>query len=300
MPVTRASGRPSYEGHVAINGAQLYCRTIGEGPPMLVLHGGPDFDHTYLLPELDRLADSFSLVYYDQRGRGRSTGDVSPAEVDIASEIEDLDAVCSWFGLESVAVLGHSWGGVLAMEAATRLPDRVSHLLLLNSAPGSAADWAVLREEMRRQRPAGDVERMQAIAATGAYRAGDLDAETEYYRLHFRSTLREPDLLDRLLPRLRAHFSPESALQARAIELKLYEETSNSPGYDVLAQLAELETPTLVLVGEHDFVPVALAARMAEAIPQARLSVLPCGHFAYLERPEDVYEQVVAALLASS
>jgi proline iminopeptidase len=50
----------------------LFCRDVGEGPPILVLHGGPDFDHAYLLPELDRLADSFRLLYYDQRGRGRS------------------------------------------------------------------------------------------------------------------------------------------------------------------------------------------------------------------------------------
>jgi len=53
-------------------GTSLYARMIGSGPPVIVLHGGPDFDHGYLLPDLDRLADSFRLIYYDQRGRGRS------------------------------------------------------------------------------------------------------------------------------------------------------------------------------------------------------------------------------------
>src|SRR5262245_38949409 len=59
------------EGYVSLPGAELYYRVIGRGHPILILHGGPDFDHTYLLPEMDRLSESFRLIYYDQRGRGR-------------------------------------------------------------------------------------------------------------------------------------------------------------------------------------------------------------------------------------
>src|SRR5215207_9810663 len=151
------------EGHVLTDRARLYYRAIGEGRPIIVLHGGPDFDHHYLVPELDRLAASFRLVYYDQRGRGRSAGDVRPDEVGIDSDVEDVERVRRHFGLDSVAVLGHSWGGLLAMEYATRHPERVSHLILANTAPASAEDWLVLRRELLRARPAGDVERMQAI-----------------------------------------------------------------------------------------------------------------------------------------
>lgn len=93
------------------DGHRLFCRDVGVGHPIVVLHGGPSFDHTYLLPELDRLADAFRLVYYDQRGRGRSAQGVRPEDVSLRSEIDDLDRVRSHFGLESVAVLGNSWGG---------------------------------------------------------------------------------------------------------------------------------------------------------------------------------------------
>jgi pimeloyl-ACP methyl ester carboxylesterase len=78
------------EGYVRADGAWLYCRDIGEGPPVIVLHGGPDFDHTYLLPEFDRLADSCHLIYFDQRGRGRSAEGVQPDDVTIASEVDDI------------------------------------------------------------------------------------------------------------------------------------------------------------------------------------------------------------------
>jgi proline iminopeptidase len=203
---------------VPTNGSRLYYRAVGEGQPIIVLHGGPDFDHHYLLPEMDRLADSFRLIYYDQRGRGRSAGKVEPDEVSIDSEIADLDSVRRHFGLDSVAVLGHSWGGVLAMEYAARHPDRVSHLILVNTAPASAEDFVVFREHLRRTRPAGDVERMQEIASSARYQAGDLEAEAEYYRIHYRVTLREPERLEKLIGRLRTQFTEESVLAARAIE----------------------------------------------------------------------------------
>src|SRR6476646_9610544 len=57
------------ESRIPIRHASLYARDIGRGQPIIVLHGGPDFDHSYLLPDLDRLSDAFRLIYYDQRGR---------------------------------------------------------------------------------------------------------------------------------------------------------------------------------------------------------------------------------------
>ena len=271
----------------------LFCRDVGDGPPIVVLHGGPDFDHTYLLPELDRLAESFRLIYYDQRGRGRSASGVRPEDVDLRSEIDDVDRVRSHFGLESVAVLGHSWGGVLAMEYAIRHSERVSQLILLNTAPASAGDWRVLREEFGRRRPAADVEEMAAIAATDAHRRGDPDAEAAYNRIHFRMTLRRPDLLEALVARLRANSTADGVLLSRAIEHRLHDETSRSAGWDLFPALRELDVPTLVLHGEHDFIPAELAAQIADAVPGARFAVLPgCGHFTYLEAPEAVFGEV--------
>ena len=126
-------------GYVQVDGARLYYRDVGTRRPILVLHGGPDFDHHYLLPEMDRLADSFRLIYDDQHGRGRSAEGVraggcqrqlrrggprprsKPPRVGTRRPPRSL-----------------VWGGVLAMEYATRHPERVSRLILMNTAPGSA------------------------------------------------------------------------------------------------------------------------------------------------------------------
>ena len=115
-------------------------REIGSGRPVIVLHGGPDFDHSYLLPDLDRLSNSYRLIYYDQRGRGRSAAGVRPEDVTLASEIADLETIREHFSLDSMILLGHSWGTVLALEYARRHPERVSHLILMNPAPVSAVE----------------------------------------------------------------------------------------------------------------------------------------------------------------
>jgi proline iminopeptidase len=288
-----------HEEHVAVDGARLFVRHTGRGLPLLVVHGGPDFDHAYLLPELDQLATAFRVICYDQRGRGRSSGGVSAEDVTIESEIDDLDAVRRHLGVETIAILGHSWGCLLALEYTARHSERVSHLVLLNPAPASHADLLHFRAARASDDPA-DEARMQAIAATQAYASGDIATEAEYYRIHFRHAFGRVDALDDVVSRLRTHFTPEDIVKARAIEERLYAQTWRRPDYDVLPALGDIHVPTLVVHGDRDLIPSACARRIADAIPGARFVLLEdCGHFSCLERPDDV-RRAIEALLAGS
>jgi proline iminopeptidase len=178
------------------------------------------------------------------------------------------------------------------MEYATRNPDRVSRLILMNTAPASHADRTRFREQ-RQASEAENLAKMRAIAATREYAEGEIEAEAEYYRAHFGTTLRQPDHLAGVISRLRSHFTPETILKARAIEDRLYTQTWLLPEYDLLTKLRQLRTPTLVIHGDHDFVPLECAKNVAEAVPGARLVVLnECGHFAYLERPTEVLNAI--------
>jgi proline iminopeptidase len=277
------------EGYAQVQDAQLYYREIGRGQPIIVIHGGPTFDHNYLLPDMDRLSGSFRLIYYDQRGRGKSGGNVQPEQVSLQSEIQDLEDLREYFHLDSVAVLGHSWGGLLAMEYATRHPQHVSHLLLLNTAPASHNDLVLFQQELRNN----DLDKKEALAATAKYQAGDLETDAEYYRIHFRATVRQPELLERVVRSLRLSVTPEGICKARAIMQRLYDETWLLSDYSLLPKLSRLAIPTLVISGDYDFVPAACADHIAQAIPRARLVVLKdCGHFSYLECPEQVRKEI--------
>ncbi len=131
---------------VELNGVRLYTRRAGDGPPVVVLHGGPGAHHDYLLPQYDRLARGRALLYYDQRGGGRSP---VPREVSVGwrEHVSDLEALRAHWGLERLVLLGYSWGGLLAVLYALEHPDRVARLALVSSAPVTAA-W---RDEFERR-----------------------------------------------------------------------------------------------------------------------------------------------------
>jgi proline iminopeptidase len=279
------------ESRIPVGEAALYSREIGRGQPIIVLHGGPDFDISYLLPDLDRLADTFRLIYYDQRGRGRSADQVAPEDVTLASEVDDLDQVRKHFHLESAALLGHSWGAVLALEYAVRHPERVSHLILMNPAPASRNDLVVFRKAYERSLGA-DLERQKEIVGSAAYREGDPEAVAARYRLHFKPALARPEDYERLMARMKASFirqGKQGIVKARAVEDRLMADTWQMAGYDLMPKLQTLKIPTLVIAGDHDFIPVEIATHIAKAIPNARSVTLKnCGHFTYMECAGDV------------
>jgi proline iminopeptidase len=274
------------EARVPVGDTALFARDIGRGRPLIVLHGGPDFDQAYLQPELDELADTYRLIYYDQRGRGKSSDNVRPDDVTLASDLDDLDAVRRHFRLDSPVLLGHSWGTVLALEFALRHPTRVSHLVLMNPAPVSQPQVATLRQSYLAQL-GSDMDRQREIQAGAAYKEGDPDAVAARYRIHFKHALQQPDHYERLMARMSAGFrrqGKEGILKAWAVEERLYRDTWALTGYDLLPKLRLLRIPTLVIVGEQDFIPPAIAGEIAQAVPDATLVAVPnCGHFAYLE-----------------
>src|SRR6267143_1850997 len=135
------------ETTVELNGVRLYTRRVGHGPPVVVLHGGPGAHHDYLLPQYDRLAEGGRvLLYYDQRGGGRSP---VPRDVPVGwrEQVADLEALRGHWELDRLTIVGYSWGGLLALLYALEHPDRIARLALVSSAPVTAA-W---RDEFERR-----------------------------------------------------------------------------------------------------------------------------------------------------
>ena len=277
--------------------ARLYVREVGSGRPLVVVHGGPDFNHRYLLPELDRLAECCRVVYYDQRGRGRSFAVGAAIEVTMQSEVDDLDGVRRRLGLDTVALLGHSWGALVAMEYALAFPEEVSHLIVMNPAPASPDDAAILRECLRAARSAEQSVMISALVSDPGFQAGDIEADAAYYRIHFAAAFQRSGLLEVLVARLRRDFTADGVVAARTIEQRLYEQTWDCDDYDLLTRLQRVRVPTLVIHGDADLIPVEVARHIAEAIPGARLEVLDdCGHFAYLDQPERTEDAITGFL----
>jgi proline iminopeptidase len=123
---------------MSIRGISLNVKIIGHGYPLVLMHGGPGAD-LYTLMSFRPCADHFTLVFYDHRCNGHSAG-AEVASLTMENLTADADALRQALGFEKWAVLGHSFGGYVALEYALRYPKNLSHLLLVDS--GGDNRWA--------------------------------------------------------------------------------------------------------------------------------------------------------------
>jgi proline iminopeptidase len=273
------------EAMVPVRGIELFTRRVGAGPAAVVLHGGPGAHHDYLLPGFDALADGRELVYYDQRGGGRS-----PVGRDVpvgwTEQVGDLEALRAHWGLDRLTLVGYSWGGLLALLYALEHPERVERLALVSPAP----TWRGAREEFER---------------VFAQRNVDPAFQEERRRLR-ESGLRERDpaaFQQRIFELSVApyFFDPvrAAALTPFRVTGRTQQEVWQSLGdYDLRPRLPELRgVPAVVLHGEEDPIPIA-AARTAAELIGAEFHPLPrCGHVPYVEAFEE-FRTVVGRFLA--
>ncbi len=275
-------------GLQALNGTELYVRTMGQGDPIIVVHGGPMLEHGYLLPHLSALADTHELIFYDQRLSGRSSAEVPGGSVRMTDFVADLEALRVASGHERVHVMGHSFGGRIAMEYALAHPVRVRSLLLLDAMPPTAALWQ--EEEAALTMPDGMQAEIGKITASEAYTSGDGAAYTELMRLVFSIQFHDPKLASGL------DFYRAPDLEARAENYaRLMPDLQD---FDLLPQLAGLQARTLVLYGADEPAATISGPRLDAAIPDSTLVIIPeAGHFPMVEQPA-AFLKAVRAFLA--
>jgi pimeloyl-ACP methyl ester carboxylesterase len=145
-----------------LNDTELFYVEVGEGLPCLVMHGGLGGDHSSLHPWLDPLGDVMRLVYYDHRGNGRS-GRPRSDSITFEQLCADADALREHLGFEEIAVLGYSFGGLVALEYALRYPERISHLILLDTAPTFDYEEEI---EANARRKGATQEQLEALGAS--------------------------------------------------------------------------------------------------------------------------------------
>jgi proline iminopeptidase len=257
-----------------VNGVQLFERRIGDGPPTVVLHGGPGAHHDYLLPGFDALAKGRELIYYDQRGGGQSP--VSrETPVGWREQVGDLEELRRLWRIERLTLAGYSWGGLLALLYAVEHPDRVQRLALVSPAPA----WKEARLEFERR-----------------FTERNLSPELQQKRAALReSGLRERDPAGYAQRMFELSVTPYFSNPERARDLtpfritgRTQQEVWSSLGdYDLRPKITRLSVPSMVLLGEDDPIPRDSAATVAGLL-RAQLHLLPrCGHVPYVEAFEE-------------
>ena len=231
-----------------------------ERPVAFLLHGGPGGDHSGFKPGFSPLAERMQLIYVDHRGQGRSAR--GPKETyTLDNNVEDLEALRRYLGLEQVVVIGVSYGGMVALAYASRYPESVSHLIAVVTSPSYR--FLERAKEILAERGTDEQRAMGDILWAGAFE--DEEQLKQYYAV--------------MGPLYSLKHDPEKAAESRARGIRSVDAINQGFGgflrtYDLTGDLHKVTAPTLVIGGRHDWIcPPELSEEIARLIPHADLRI---------------------------
>ncbi len=278
---------PRESGFTTSTAVPLYWTAYGAvgAPRLLLLHGGPGAHHDYMLPQMLRLAGSHELIFYDQRGGGRSKTNSREA-ITWQTHADDLRALVSEFGVEPVSLLGYSWGAMLALlyaltayeDAASSPPQR---MVLMSPAPLTREYRSEYEDEFDRRMAGNNVRTLREELATSGLRERDPAAHRQRgFELSVAGFFADPARARDLTP-----FKVTGRVQQSVWE--------SLGDFDILPRLSAIQCPTLILHGRADPIPLASSEAAARIMPNAKLVVLDSsGHVPYVEQPEELFSAI--------
>jgi proline-specific peptidase len=260
---------------------RIFVEDVGDGFPLILLHGGPGLDHTMFRPWLDPLADEFRLLYVDERGQGGSDR-VDPAMLTLSVWARDVDLLAEALELERFALLGHSFGAIIATEHAIELGTAAGYVI-----SGGGDSSAALEADVNAA--------LEALGDDGAAIAKSWEDE--------KTVQTEAEFAALMRVQMPFHFAgavpPDfGARTLYAPEVLRHASNTGYGDFDYPPHLECVSRPTLVLVGEHDRTTTSRAARVLhEGIRGSELVVIPdAGHMSYVEAPGHYMDAVRAFL----
>jgi proline iminopeptidase len=292
------------EGYVDAGGVLIYYTSFGQGPPLFIVHGGPGASHDYFLPHLVPLARHNRLIFIDERGSGRSQKLDDPTGYTVENMVEDVEAVRRELNLGKFALMGHSYGGVLAQAYALKYQQNLSKLILCSTFYSTSKMNEVFQKQLAAMTPELR-ERIKKLEKDGLFGHGKDYEKNRYPEDYMKAAWGEgyhPYIFQR-------HPDPnEDPLAQGVMSWDLYREMWGSHGEFVIDgnlksveygdRLSSIHVPTLITVGDHDECDPSLARYMSDKIIGSKLAVMPqSGHMTFVDQPE-LFIQTVDGFLA--
>ena len=274
------------EGYFAGSGGiRIFYRVVGGGSDtVVVIHGGPGGDMNNIAPDLEQLAARRVVIYYDQRGGGRSELPADTSLLDAKYFVEDLEALRRHFGLERLNLLAHSFGPVLAARYAQTYPKRVARLIFLGAIGPRKADARAYGQTMYARMDSATRDSTIALVKALLTGTGDaLVACRAYEDLQNQWAVTQGDTTPNKGTICAA---PPQAI--RYAHVHTSQKTVESLGdWDYTEALGHVSAPLLVIYGDRDPSPISSQRAWAAAVPEGRLLVVPGARKGvHVDRPD--------------
>lgn len=249
--------------------------------PLVCINGGLLYSHKLLWPAFSPLAAHRQLVLYDQRGRGDSQAPPGPQAAKIDHDAGDLGALRQAMGFRQWDVLGHSWGGGIAMLGTERDQAGVRRLVLVNSVGTTSAWLPQMHEDALQRLSPSDRAVLHRLDPLGLVSISP-GVHSAYSRAIYPAYFGDPDLAQLFVP-------PRSeSVTGAAVAARLRKD-----GYDWQSLVRAVHVPTLVIHGEKDLLPPGVAREITALIPNSSLDLVPgAGHMPFWEAPEHFFASV--------
>ncbi len=286
------------EGFVtAPDSARLFYRVVGTARDTIIaIHGGPGVDLESIYGDFLPLAARHTVIFYDQRGTGRSTLPRDSSTLTAAQQVVDLDAVRRHFKLARVTLVAHSYGPLLAASYAIAHPDAVSRMVFFGPVPPRRGDfWQRFSATMNQSLTSEDRRALaMATRALGDTAATDETVRQgcrDYWAIAMGPRLAEPARAREMIK------ADLCASDVRGIRYGLTRTNGAVMGsygdWDLRTALATVPAPTLIVHGEQEAIPMDLVEEWTTSLPHATLLRVPrAAHFTYAERPDLVWPAV--------
>src|SRR5437762_10130431 len=293
---------PHTVGFTSTTDVPLYWCAYGaeRGERLLILHGGPGAHHDYLLPQMLRLAspkgvETRELIFYDQRGGGRSRSDKErEGEVTWQTQVRDLESVITELDVRPLTLVGYSWGGLLALlfarqAAAGLVRVKPSRLVLIDPAPVSRRFRDQFEREFARRQEGPQVQALREELAASGLRERDLE---KYRQRSF-----ELSVAGYFADPRKAHDLTPFRVTGR-VQQSVWQSLGD---YDLVAdpELRAITTPTLIVHGRQDPIPLESSEQCASALRATLVVLDQCGHVPYVEQPHALFAAMEEFLTAT-
>jgi proline iminopeptidase len=261
---------------ISRDGFDLYYRSLGNGEPVLILSGGPGDDCDYMLPVAAEIAKYAHAILIEQRGTGQSIPPrVDKSTIDLALYLEDFEALRIHLKVQQWTVVGHSAGGILAMDYAAAYPERVNKLILLDTAPVAFQYLTAFQDNILDRLSLEERDRLATSEKANSPQSRATMAELQAEGLFFDRAIGE-------------QLAGELSNAWHAGVGHLLGEEITAPGYDLRPNLKNFDSPVLVLNGRQDPMDPLMAYETSAAFRHSTLKFINrAGHFPWFDQPEE-------------